>query len=151
MTDKIKAYVNQPPLPTQTFFALVDATAELVGKSEKYWQSKGINGARIRVLVEIAKKGGRILPSLLAQNIGVTKANISILLTPLEQDGLIDRTSHPEDGRKTVISLTAEGQKLLLQHLPDNRQVVADALASLNEQELHQLLFLLGKIKRRED
>jgi len=150
MADMIEAFVKQPPLPTQAFFALVDATAELVGISEKYWQSKGINGARIRILVEIAKEGGRILPSLLAQNIGVTKANISLLLTPLEQDGLISRASHPEDGRKSVISLTAEGQKLLFKHLPDNRQVIAEALEGLTEQELHQLLFLLGKIKRRE-
>lgn len=150
MATIIEAYVNEPPLPTRAFFTLVDATAALVSESEKYWQSKGINGARIRILVEIAKVGGQILPSLLAQNIGVTKANISMLLTPLEEDGFIRRTSHPEDGRKTLISLTPEGQKLLFQHLPDNRQVIAEAMKELSESELHQIIFLLEKIKRRE-
>ncbi|XOK61962.1 FtsW/RodA/SpoVE family cell cycle protein [Paenibacillus elgii] len=36
----------------------------------------------------------------------MTKPNISILLTPLEHDGYICRSGHPEDGRKTVISIT---------------------------------------------
>ncbi|MGG1658263.1 hypothetical protein [Brevibacillus sp. NRS-1366] len=57
-------------VPTLAFFTLADATAELVSESEKYWQSKGINGARIRILVEIAKVGGQILPSLLVRTLG---------------------------------------------------------------------------------
>ncbi|WP_245237957.1 MarR family winged helix-turn-helix transcriptional regulator [Paenibacillus etheri] len=48
--------------------------------------------------------------SLLAHNIGVTKANISLLLTPLEKDGWITRSNHTQDGRKSVISITGEGQ-----------------------------------------
>ncbi|MGG1658262.1 MarR family winged helix-turn-helix transcriptional regulator [Brevibacillus sp. NRS-1366] len=89
-------------------------------------------------------------PFPVSQNIGVTKANISILLAPLEQDGFISRTGHPEDGRKTLISLTTKGQKLLFRHLPDNRHVIAEAMKGLSETELHQLIFLLEKIKGRE-
>lgn len=143
---ELQEYVLAPPLRTRAFFALVDTTARLVGASEKYWHSKGLNGSRIRILVEIAKEGGRILPSLLAQRIGVTKPNISTVLLPLEKDGFISRASHPEDGRKTVISLTIEGQELLLHLLPGNRQEIADRMAGLNEQELHQLISLLNKL-----
>ncbi|BBH23570.1 hypothetical protein Back11_49150 [Paenibacillus baekrokdamisoli] len=144
----LQEYVLDLPLHTQAFFSLVEATANLVDVSEKYWQSKGLNGARIRILVEIMKEGGTILPSMLAKKIGVTKANISLLLIPLENDGLIRRASHPKDGRKSVISITNDGQSILLKHLPENRQGIAEKMKVLEEQELKQLLFLLNKLSR---
>lgn len=147
MTD-LQQYVLDLPLPNTAFFALVEATAALVDCSEKYWQSKGINGARIRILVEIMKNGGCIFPSNLAERIGVTKANISLLLVPLEQDGLIRRARHAEDGRKTIITITDTGKQLLSEHLPGNRETVGQQMSRLNELELQQLLTLLSKLRR---
>lgn len=145
--DHLQDYVLDMPLHNQVFFALVETTARLVDVSEKYWQSKGLNGARIRILVEIMKEGGTILPSVLARKIGVTKANVSLLLSPLEKEGYISREPHPKDGRKWVVSITGEGQSLLLQYLPENRQKVADIMQVLEEPELKQLLGLLRKLK----
>lgn len=145
---QLQEYVLDLPLHTQAFFSLVEATANLVDVSEKHWQSKGLNGARIRILVELMKEGGTILPSMLAKKIGVTKANISLLLIPLENDGLIHRASHPKDGRKSVISITNEGQSLLLKYLPENRQGIANKMKVLEEEEMKQLLVILNKLRR---
>lgn len=144
--DALQKYVLELPLHNEVFFAMVGATAHAVAVSEKYWQAQGLNGARIRVLVEIAKQGGAILPSLLAERIGVTKANISLLLTPLEKDGYISRADHAKDGRKTVISITEAGRVLLSEQLPGNREAVASVMKRLDETELHQLLGLLNKL-----
>jgi len=146
MTDIYK-YVNDQPVEVQAFFALVDTTARLIGVSEKYWSSKGLNGARIRILVEIAKAGGSMLPSVLASRIGVTKANISVLLVPLEQLGYIRCTSHPDDGRKRTVVLTPEGESLLWDVIPGNRAVISGQLDRLNEAEMQQLILLLGKLQ----
>lgn len=146
--DDLKKFVTELPLANEAFFALIGATAGAVAVSEKYWQAQGLNGARIRVLVEIAKHGGSILPSLLAERIAVTKANISLLLTPLEKDGYITRAAHAQDGRKTVISLTEAGKRLLLEQLPGNREAVAAVMNRLDEGELHLLLELLNKLSR---
>ncbi|WP_342549613.1 MarR family transcriptional regulator [Paenibacillus sp. FSL P2-0089] len=146
--DDLQKIVLELPLENEVFFALVGATAGTVAVSEKYWQAQGLNGARIRVLVEIAKHGGSILPSLLAERIAVTKANISLLLTPLEKDGYITRAAHAQDGRKTVISLTEAGKRLLLEQLPGNRKAVAAVMNRLDEPELQLLLELLNKLSR---
>jgi Transcriptional regulators len=145
--EELQQYVRDLPLSASVFFALVETTASLVDVSEKYWQSKGMNGARIRILVEIMKEGGTILPSALARKIGVTKANVSLLLSPLEKDGWIRREPHPEDGRKSVVSITGEGQSLLLRHLPENRQGIAERMQALEEDELRLLLKLLTKLR----
>lgn len=144
---ELQEYVHDLPMHTLVFFSLVEATANLVDVSEKYWQSKGLNGARIRILVELMKEGGTMLPSMLAKKIGVTKPNISLLLIPLENEDLIRRASHPRDGRKTVISITSEGQSLLLKYLPENRQRIAEKMKVLEEQEMKQLLVLLNKLR----
>jgi DNA-binding MarR family transcriptional regulator len=144
----LQEYVLDLPLPNAVFFALVETTAKLVDVSEKYWQSQGLNGARIRILVEIMKEGGTILPSTLARKIGVTKSNISLLLGPMETSGFIRREPHPKDGRKWVVSISSEGQSLLLQYLPENRQRIAEKMHVLEDQELHQLLILLHKLKK---
>jgi DNA-binding MarR family transcriptional regulator len=144
----LQQYVLDMPLHATVFFSLVETTAALVEVSEKYWQSKGSNGARIRILVEMMKEGGMILPSALAHKIGVSKANISLLLSPLENDGLIRREQHPTDGRKSVLTITAEGQSLLLRYLPENRQQIAAKMQALEEHELQQLLLLLNKLKK---
>ncbi|WNS45435.1 MarR family winged helix-turn-helix transcriptional regulator [Paenibacillus sp. MMS20-IR301] len=148
VTDNLQQYVLEPPLANEVFFALVGATAGAVAVSEKYWQGRGLNGARIRVLVEIAKQGGNILPSLLAERIGVTKANISLLLGPLEKEGYISRAGHALDGRKSVITITAAGRSLLAEQLPGNREAVAAVMSRLDEAELKQLLDLLGKLSQ---
>ncbi|GAA3400025.1 MarR family winged helix-turn-helix transcriptional regulator [Paenibacillus hodogayensis] len=148
MTDDLQRMLLHPPVQTQAFFALVETTAGLVGISEKYWHSKGLNGARIRLLAEIAKAGGTLLPSVLARRIGVTKPNITVLLAPLEKDGLVARAAHPQDGRKTVVSITEAGEALLLDHLPGNRQTIADAMQGLEEDEQRQLIRLLDKLNR---
>ncbi|GGG53193.1 hypothetical protein GCM10010918_02310 [Paenibacillus radicis (ex Gao et al. 2016)] len=145
---ELQQYVHDLPLHSLVFFSLVEATANLVDVSEQYWKSKGLNGARIRILVEIMKEGGTILPSMLAKRIGVTKPNITLLLVPLENDGFIRRASHPQDGRKTVITITSEGQSLLLQNLPENRERIAEKMNTLEEHELKQLLMLLEKLQR---
>ncbi|RCX15386.1 DNA-binding MarR family transcriptional regulator [Fontibacillus phaseoli] len=147
----IQKYVTEQPLEVRAFFALVDTTAHLVAASEKYWASKSLNGARIRILVEIAKAGGNILPSVLAGRIGVTKANISAMLIPLEQLGYIHTSSHPEDGRKRRIFLSPEGERLLLEEMPGNRETVAENMKSLDETEMKQLLSLLHKLHRKPD
>jgi len=143
----IRAYVAEPPLETEVFFALVDTTALLIGYSEKYWASLGLNGARIRLLVEIAKAGGSVLPSELASRIGVTKANVSVLIVPLERQGYLEIRSHPSDGRKRRIELTEEGERLLREVLPGNRRTIADRMDGLGEADKRRLIELLGKLR----
>ncbi|PYI52654.1 MarR family winged helix-turn-helix transcriptional regulator [Paenibacillus flagellatus] len=149
--DDIRKYVTELPPEAETFFALADTTALLIGSSEKYWHSKGWNGARIRLLVEIAKAGGSILPSDLAARIGVTKANISVLLGPLERQSYIRSSGHPKDGRKRTVTLTEQGERLLRELLPGNRAVIAERMAALSEPELQQLNRLLAKLQAKPE
>ncbi|ASA21407.1 MarR family winged helix-turn-helix transcriptional regulator [Paenibacillus donghaensis] len=145
--EDLEQYVREQPLPTEVFFALVEATVELIAVSDKYWHSQGLSGARIRILVEIVKEGGTILPSELARRIGVTKSNISLLLAPLEKSGYILRGSDQKDGRKSVISIADQGRSLLGKYLPGNRQAIEAGMKPLETAEMQQLMLLLRKLQ----
>ncbi|MFD2329226.1 MarR family winged helix-turn-helix transcriptional regulator [Cohnella sp. GCM10020058] len=145
--DDLQKYALEQPPGVHAFFALVETTADLIAASERYWQSHDLNGARIRILVEIAKAGGSLLPSALAERIGVTKANISVLLVPLASEDLVRIDDDPNDGRKRRVTLAAAGERLLRDKLPGNREVIGRRMDRLSEAETRQLLDLLAKLR----
>ena len=51
--------------------------------------------------------------SEIAQDLAVQKPSASTMIVRLEGKGLVQRSSCPEDGRATLISLTQKGQSLL--------------------------------------
>ena len=50
-------------------------------------------------------------PKELAQRLDIDPANASTLVTRLTQRGLIDRSAAPDDRRRRVIALTADGRE----------------------------------------
>ncbi|HTC69835.1 MAG TPA: MarR family transcriptional regulator [Acidothermaceae bacterium] len=66
----------------------------------------------VSVLVYLAKHGPAS-PTDVAAREHVTSQAIAAIIRDLEMGGLVRRTAHPTDGRKTVIAITAAGRKLL--------------------------------------
>lgn len=54
---------------------------------------------------------GAMRPSALAEALGTGASHVSKIVRRLEQDGLVQRTADPSDGRATLISLTAAGEE----------------------------------------
>jgi DNA-binding MarR family transcriptional regulator len=81
----------------------------------------------VALLVHLDREGPAS-PTDIAVRERVTSQAIAAVTRDLELNGLVRRTAHPTDGRKTVIAITAAGRKLL-----NNREltVVADLMAAL--------------------
>jgi len=54
---------------------------------------------------------GPLTPTQLAQHEGVRLQTLTRLLAELEADGRISRRPHPQDGRQTVLALSARGAR----------------------------------------
>lgn len=87
-----------------------------------------------------------LLPSEIADKMGVTRANITGLLDGLERDGLTARHPHPEDRRALCVTLTREGSAFLEAMLPDHYRRVAGLMTHLSPREQEQLVRLLSKV-----
>jgi DNA-binding MarR family transcriptional regulator len=111
--------------------------------------SDGPSFNEVAVLVQLAREGPAS-PTDIAARERVTSQAIAAVIRDLEVGGLVRRTAHPTDGRKTVIAITAAGRKLL-----NNREltVVAGLMAalesSLNAEErqlLESVVPILNKL-----
>ena len=64
----------------------------------------------------------------------------------LKERHLVDSRPHPGDARRTLLSLTTEGQRTVAKLLVNGPAVSRETLKPLSNQEQRQLLELLSKI-----
>lgn len=89
---------------------------------------KGITYSEHRLLAAIANSpngsGSRVD---LARTVGLTPSGVTRALRPLEKLGMVETIRDDRDARRSLASLTADGEELLA----DANGVIADALESL--------------------
>ena len=84
--------------------------------------------------------------NLLGRLVGMDKATMQGVVRRLKERRLVDSRPHPGDARRTLLSLTTEGQRLVTKLLLNGPAVSRETLKPLNNQEQRQLLELLSRI-----
>ncbi len=82
----------------------------------------------------------------LAEKLGATRATVSKLLRGLVDQKRVNKQPSTTDKRATLIGLTAEGERALLDFLPHNFSAVQNLFGELSSDELSTLSQLLEKI-----
>lgn len=90
---------------------LLSAAARAV---EREWDERlraiGLTHAAL-VAIDILLRTGPTGADTIARTARVQPQTMSRTLERAERDGLVERTSHPEDRRRRVVSVTAEGRR----------------------------------------
>jgi DNA-binding MarR family transcriptional regulator len=81
----------------------------------------------------------------LGDRLGVTRPNITKLVDGLERQGLVERIPHPVDRRMVQAQLTPEGAAVAAQALPGRVALMERAWASLDDDELERLVWVLRR------
>lgn len=84
-----------------------------------------------------------------AAEAGISKATLTGVATTLESRGLLRRESHPGDGRRVLLSLTPEGQRLMEKLFPEFNTEEAFVTAELDAAEKEALARSLRTIVGR--
>ncbi len=79
----------------------------------------------------------------LAEECGLAKGTLSGMLTTLERSGLIERSKHPEDGRRVVVNMLPAGGRLIESVFPMFNDYEARFTERLSSQEMAELARLL--------
>jgi MarR family transcriptional regulator, lower aerobic nicotinate degradation pathway regulator len=82
----------------------------------------------------------------LGRLVGMDKATMQGVVRRLKERGLVDSRPDPGDARRTLLSLTTEGQRTVGKLLLNGPAVSRETLKPLNGAEQRQLLELLSKI-----
>lgn len=91
------------------------------------------------VLNRVRREGPIRLTSLAAKE-GVSQPSMTQLIQRLERQDLVARLADPDDGRATLIGITAEGQALLEERTRIRRERLAALLATLSAEDECSLL-----------
>ncbi|MBM3647255.1 MAG: winged helix-turn-helix transcriptional regulator [Alphaproteobacteria bacterium] len=82
----------------------------------------------------------------LGRLVGMDKATMQGVVRRLKERRLIDSRPHPGDARRTLLSLTLEGQRTVAKLTVNGPAVSRETLKPLNGAEQRQLLELLSRI-----
>jgi MarR family transcriptional regulator for hemolysin len=105
----------------------------------------GLATAQLPVLSMLS--GGRRLSQIeLARRAKVEQPSMAQLLARMERDGLIRRVPDPTDRRSSLIMLTEEAERRLPAGRAILRQSNMDMTEGMTEDEVAQLLSLLGRV-----
>jgi DNA-binding MarR family transcriptional regulator len=106
----------------------------------------GISDAKLEVLEVLSCcSGRRACLFSLGDRLGVTRPNVTKLVDGLERQGLVTRIPHPVDRRMVQAQLTAEGAAVAAQALPGRVALMERAWASLDDDELEHLVWMLRR------
>ncbi|AFS79402.1 MarR family transcriptional regulator [Gottschalkia acidurici 9a] len=97
------------------------------------------NSSQVKAIMIIGGKES-IIPTKLGQCLGLQKGSLTTLLDSLENMNLIKRSSHPEDRRKTLISLTEEGNNLRNLKLEEFQNNISKLFSKFPEEKLDEFL-----------
>lgn len=78
---------------------------------------------------------GPLSPREVASKLSLTPSAVTSLLDRLESDGLAERSAHPTDRRRSVVTLTGHGEQMLVRV----RQWMRAALGALDETRLPEV------------
>lgn len=87
-----------------------------------------------------------LLPSVISEKLGATRATVSKLLKAMEMKGWILKSTSATDKRSLSVQLTETGNHILGKFLPENFSIVNNLLGNLSSEEIQQLSNLLKKI-----
>ena len=151
---KRKAEPDAAPAAT-TATALVDELADLFGKLKRKLRAQGSAGdltpSQIAVLVHLDRAGPATV-SALARLEGVRPQSMGATVASLEAMSLVRGAPDPNDGRQTILSLTAKCEAMIRSGRAARHDWLLRAVTSkLTPQEQAQLKAALGLLSRIVD
>ena len=85
------------------------------------------------------ERHGPLSPSELADREGLKRPTVTRILGHLEKAGLVTRIRDPEDGRCSILSITAEGRALLRKLRARKTAYLAQHLGDLDDEDVRTL------------
>src|SRR3954471_10663722 len=124
-------------------FAVLHASSVLESRLESKLSEVGLSLAKLAALDRLSNAGESLPLGQLAERLSCVKSNVTQLVDRLEADGLVSRTSDPNDRRSRIAVLTDAGRAAYERGIQIQQQTERDLFGVLSADEsaqLHQLL-----------
>lgn len=107
--------------------------------------AEGASLARTKLLLYL-QKNGPCRAADIAELLGATPRTITEAIDGLEREGLAVRTPHPTDRRAKLVSITANGERIIKATDPLREQLADMIFERLDQHERDQLTAIFAKL-----
>ena len=134
------------PLSMHSHILFRKLSSDFETNLESFFSQYNLSTGRFTLLLLLESSQNGMMPSEMAQKVGVTQATISGLINSLEKAELVKREVHERDGRSFVIRLTEKGLRLFKEITPIYFERVNNFWASFDETEKKALAAFFGRM-----
>ena len=124
---------------------LLQARESIMGHTRPHLRSHGLSDQQWRVLRALGN-GQELETGRVAKDAFLLGPSLIGVLARMERDGLVQRSKDPEDQRRTVVSATTKGLKLVQQLSQDIAKHYAELEETYGNQKLRDLYLLLDEL-----
>ncbi len=144
-------------LETSILLGIYEAAIKLVSKNVEFVQKAGLSNQQWIILIHLAKDPNLpylirekhdkpMMASELALSLGVTRANITNLLSVLMDKKLVKQIEDKDDRRIKRLTLTPKAEKMISEMSPERMKSNEMHLKGFTKVEKEQFLVLIQKI-----
>lgn len=101
------------------------------------------------VLFFISQNGGKVIPSDISNEMGISSARVAAALNSLEKKGLIIRKIDTEDRRRILIDLTDSGREQVNSHFRMVMNMVKNMLQYLGENDAREFIRIMKRLAEK--
>ncbi|OUS38407.1 homoprotocatechuate degradation operon regulator, HpaR [Rhodobacterales bacterium 56_14_T64] len=127
--------------------ALLRARERVMGPIRALLSDVDLTEQQWRVL-RVVQESGAIDPTQIAEQACLLLPSLTRILQKLEDKQMISRARDQVDRRKQVITITADGEAVILDNLEASLALVAETRAKMGEERYEALLDLLNELDR---
>lgn len=99
-------------------------------------------------ILKVLRGCGPMRLSALAATLELDASTVSRHVRHLEDRGLLERTSDPDDGRASMVAVTRRGTRCLQKHAAGRRALIGQLLEDWTDDDREQLRCLLARVNR---
>ena len=119
---------------------------EILEESELKKSRMNLSISEIHLIELIAKAGGGMTVSELAERLKVTRPSVTVAVNKLVQKGYCEKRRREDDGRAGAVALTKAGRKVEAFHARCHRSMIREISDDLTENEKAELLRTMSRI-----
>jgi DNA-binding MarR family transcriptional regulator len=128
-------------------FAVLHTSSVLESRLEARLSEVGLSLAKLAALHQLTAAGESLPLGQLAERLACVKSNVTQLVDRLEADGLVNRTSDPNDRRSRLAVLTSAGRIAFSKGDEIKKQTEKELFGVLTATETEALHALLAKLQ----
>ncbi|HMV68040.1 MAG TPA: MarR family transcriptional regulator [Myxococcota bacterium] len=108
-----------------------------------------ITPARANALIVLFNARGPIQARQLAAELGITEATASRVIRRMEEDGWVERTPDPQDGRAMLVQPTASARAMFGRLVQVSNHVLDDLFDAIGRDQLEDMAGIVARIQER--